>query len=206
MKDAGFRVTKKLETENDVIPIEFGLVTYAAFYTDNPEKVADALLRDPTANLAVYPAGDSVIVKNLAGAAAIKKSGDRYSYNSDKGDPLEMAPIIAKLKAAGNVDDNGFIDDRALFAATVDHKYPDPLSRIWLGFRGLVEKPADLIITLKDGYFHGSNFFHAAVGVPASTHGSLNRINSVTFAMTMLGDLPAAMRLEDILPALNELK
>jgi hypothetical protein len=40
----------------------------------------------------------------------------------------------------------------------------------------------------------------------SSTHGSLNGINSTTFVMTMLGDLPPALRSREVLPALEKLR
>ena len=104
------------------------------------------------------------------------------------------------------VDEKGFIDDRALFDATVEHAYPDPLRRLWLAFHSLVRHPADMVITLHDGWCHGSKAFHVMIGGATSTHGSLNRINSTTFAMTMWGQLPPAMRLEEVMPAVESLR
>ena len=40
----------------------------------------------------------------------------------------------------------------------------------------------------------------------ASTHGSLNQPDSMTFAMTMLGELPPALRLEEVMPNLRTLE
>ena len=70
----------------------------------------------------------------------------------------------------------------------------------------LAENPPDVIANLRDGACYGSRFFHVMIGKVASTHGSLNRINSTTFALTMLGELPPAMRSHDVLPALEALR
>ena len=95
------------------------------------------------------------------------------------------------------------IDDAALFDATVDHAYPDPLHRIWTCFHGLMQKPPDVIASLRDGYCHGSWLFEAGIGKVASTHGSLNGANSTTFVMSTAGPLPPAMRIEDVLAAVE---
>ena len=63
-----------------------------------------------------------------------------------------------------------------------------------------------MLVSLRDGYAHGSKLFNFAIGGTDSTHGSLNRINSTTFVMTMLGQLPPVLRPEDVLPALERLR
>jgi hypothetical protein len=93
-----------------------------------------------------------------------------------------------------------------MFEATLNHTYPDPLRRVWLAFNGLVQQPPDLVVCLKDGWVHGSNLFYSALGKVASTHGSLNQPNSMTFVMTMLGDPPSALRLEEVMPNLKTLE
>ncbi|NLG42428.1 MAG: hypothetical protein GX547_04215, partial [Phycisphaerae bacterium] len=63
------------------------------------------------------------------------------------------------------------------------------------------------IAGLRSGYCHGSRFFYEAIGKGvASTHGGLRRDTSTTFVMSMLGDLPPALRSQDILPALARLR
>ena len=117
-----------------------------------------------------------------------------------------MNEIIATLTRQGKVDNRGYIEDRPFFEATAKHIYPDPLRRVWMAFHGIVIKPADLIICLKDGYVHGSEFFNVMIGGATSTHGSLNRVNSTAFVLTMLGELPDVLRPEDVLPAIEQLK
>jgi len=205
LAEGGYRLTDKLAKPGDVASVEFGLVTYAAFFTDDPAGVAKVLLHDPATTVASYRQGDKVIVETLEGKAAIRKSNSGYSYTIEYGDPLELADIIKQLAKNGKVDDDGFIEDRVMFAASINHKYPDPLYRVWDAFDTLVQTPADLIVCLKDGWVHGSGFFHVMIGGASSTHGSLNQLNSMTFAMTMLGELPPALRLEDLMPEVEKL-
>jgi len=202
--EAGYRLGDKLENSKDVVAVQFGLLTYVAFFTDEPAAVAKVLLREPATTLACYPMNNSVVVQSLDGKAIIRESNGRYSYTPEFGDPLELNDIINELRATGKVDERGFIDDRAFLAASIGHIYPDPLRRIWQAFNVLVRQPADLIVCLKDGWVHGSNFFHVMIGDASSTHGGLNQLNSMTFAMSMWGPLPEFMRLEEVMPAVEQ--
>lgn len=214
LKENGYCLRDRLEKASDVVTVEFGLVSYAAYYTDGPAGVATALLTDPRTILACYPLvkertaadGLDVVVQTTDGKATVRKKQSRFGYEVEYGDPLELSDIIEQLRRKGRIDSDGFIDDRAMFEATLNHTYPDPLRRVWQAFNGLVEKPADLVICLKDGWAHGSGLFYSVIGKVASTHGSLNQSNSVTFAMTMLGELPPALRLEEVMPNLKKLQ
>lgn len=229
LRQAGYRPRQRLDKPGDVVTVNYGLVTYAAFFTDDAVGVGQVLLHDPTVLLICYPLGDAVVVETLDGKAEIKQRNGRYRYDVHYGDPLQLKAIIAQLKAADAieppagdeeqelmgavapirrqmVDADGFINDRAFFAATVEHEYPDALRRVWMAFNGLVQKPADLIVVLQDGYCHGREFFDTLIGGATSTHGSLNQLNSTTFVLTMWGQLPPAMRLEDVMGALADLQ
>jgi len=203
LKEEGFKPVKKLKDPNDVVCIEFGLVTYSGIYTDQPDKVADALLKHDPVEFAIYrcAVGSNnnrrIIVRDKVGSARIAKTEKGYIYEIEAGDPLKLKPIIDTLKTAGKVTAAGEIDDRSLFEATVDHEYPDPLARIYLAFNGLAKHPPDLIVTIKDGWFCGARDLAGSITV-ASTHGSLNQANSVTFLMSTVKELPEAVRLEDV--------
>ncbi|MFH1418802.1 MAG: hypothetical protein ABII12_11030 [Planctomycetota bacterium] len=205
LAEEGFRPRKSLSAPNDVVEISYGLVTYAQFHTNQPEKLANALARHEAVELAMFREGAAVMVLGGEQRAAIRRGDAGYSYEMLQGDPLGLAEIVASLKAAGHVDAAGNIADRALFEATSTHKYPDPLHRIWCSFDDLVEKPADVIVSLKPGKCHGSKFFHFFVAPVASTHGSLDYLSSVTFLLTNATPsvLPDIMRSGDVLNALG---
>lgn len=213
LKQAGFKPSKRLKKPRDVVCIEFGLVTYSAIYTDQPEKVADALLERDPIELAIYPErpdGGWIVVRDRTGTARIGKTQRGYVYRIEKGDPLKLKPVIDRLTQSGKVTPAGEIDDRSLFVATVDHEFPDPLARIYRAFNGLAELPADIIVTLKDGWFCGAKDLARSVSV-ASTHGSLNQANSATFVMSMIRELPGAVRIselkdKDVLPEIMPTK
>lgn len=206
LKECGYRPSKTIRDDRDVVSIAYGLVTYAALFTRDPAGVADCLLPNEEIEFACYPAGSEIIVRDREGLARIRKGVLGFAYDSSAGDPLKIAPIIDKLRAVGYVSADGEVDGEAMFDATADHYYPDPLARIWGAFHELVENPPDLIVNLRDGVCNGSGFFLAMIGEVTSTHGSLNRMNSTTFALTMLGELPPVMPSRELLPALERLR
>ncbi|MFA5864992.1 MAG: hypothetical protein WC975_09935 [Phycisphaerae bacterium] len=200
LKKNGYHVTNKLSKPNDVICIQFGLVTYTAVYTSEPAKVASSMLNQEPVDLAIYPdqvdGEKKIVVRDRGGEAYVSKVNNRYRYEMVKGDPLKLRDIIKKLLLAGKVDKSGAVDDLALFEATVNHEFPDPLARIWRAFNGMVKYPPDLMLTIRDGWFSGKPGFARSVNVK-STHGSLNWKNSVTFIMSTIKPLPKALRMED---------
>lgn len=207
LKSQGFRITQKLTRHGDVVVIGYGLVTNSALYTDEPDEVAKALVGyyDPI-DMAVYPLRvdnqRKIVIRTREALAYVSCAGNGYRYEAQRGDPLELMPIIEELKAAGKVDAEGVIDDRAFFDATVDHRYPDALARVWRTFHGMAQYPPDLVVTLRDGWFAGDVGFARSIKVK-STHGSLNRINTLTFMMTTIGPLPPAMRINEVLENLQ---
>jgi hypothetical protein len=206
LEAGGYRQAKSLRKPGDVVPVAYGLVTYAAFFTDDPAGVAECLLGHEDVEFACYPCDDAVVVRDRTGEARITRGRSGFLYDSSNADPLRLAEIVEHLRAAGKVLEDGEIDPEAFFEATLDHTYPDPLARLWDAFHGLVEYPPDLIVNLRDGACYGSRFFHAMIGRVSSTHGSLNRASSTTFVLTTLGELPSAMRSRDVFPRLEVLR
>jgi hypothetical protein len=202
----GYRQSKSLRGPRDVVVISYGLVTYAELFTEEPAGVADCLVRHEDVEFACYPTSDGIMVCDRTGQARITRGQTGFMYDSRQADPLKLAAIVEQLRRAGHVSADGEIDEAALFEATLDHEYPDPLARIRGAFYDVVENPPDLIVNLRDGACHGSGFFYTMIGKVSSTHGSLNRMNSTTFALTTLGKLPPAMRTRDVLPALEKLR
>ena len=197
LKDKGWRVTSRLRKPNDVIHIKFGLVTYAAFYTRNAPKLAEDLAGTKSVQFAAYMVSDAVAVKSCKGSAVIREKNGKFRYEAKDGDPLLLEKIIAKLKEEGKVNAEGYIDDRALFDATVTHEYPDPLRRLWRAFYGMAENVPDVLVSLEDEYYSGAGGFNVVIK-KASTHGGFNYTNSVTFIMSTAGPLPEAMRSDEI--------
>ncbi len=204
LKKWGFHPTNRLKKPEDIICIEYGLITATFLYTNQPEKVAACMAKEQAVDLAVYfdKLRDKVVVVGEKGIAYVSKTDKGYKYEAVKGDPLKLKSIIQKLKSEGKVDSSGIIDDRALFLATVDHIYPDPLYRLWKCFHGQALFPPDVVLSIKDGWCCGKESFAKTINV-ASTHGSLNWINSVTFIMSTIKPIDTPMRLTDVKSIIN---
>ena len=190
LRARGWHLTDRLKTDRDVAMVHFGLVTYAAFGTRKPARLADDLLKSPAVELVSYVQDDAVIVRTPdGGEAAIRsKDGKTFQYETRRGDPLNLAHLA-----------KGKVDGRDVLRATVKarHEYPDALYRLWRAHFALAENAPDVIASLDDHYHNGSETFAGAVTV-ASTHGGLNWRNSATFFMTTAAAVTGPLRSEDI--------
>jgi predicted small lipoprotein YifL len=205
LSDKGWRITDRLNGPRDVAPVEFGLITYASFAAHDRPGLAADLLQHDSVRLTLYQEGGAIVVRTRDGEARIEHRDDRYRYRASTGDPLQLAPILERLKADGKVDADGFIADRDLFLATADHRYPDPLDRLWRAFTSMVENVPDVIADLSDGYYAGAATRAAWFDSAASTHGDLGRMSSTTFIMSTVGPLAGPLRSRDIPQALERL-
>lgn len=203
LEAAGFRSSQRLNDHRSVYIARFGLVSCAVLNAQDPQGVAEALVTHPAVDLVAYPKpaapGNSVIVvrRGRETAEISRDEQGGFLYQTLEGDPLRLAPIRIGLSEAGKLAANGAAADRDWLDATVTHEYPDPLYRVWLAFNGLVQNPADVIVSLKEGCYTGSGFFSAMVSV-ASTHGALTQRGSTTFAVSNHVALPPTLRVEDL--------
>jgi hypothetical protein len=201
LKQKGWRTGESLTADRDVVWVRFGLLTYAAFSTRQPAALAADLSGCAGVDLASYAEGDAVVVLSAdGGKATVRRKGERYAYQIAAGDPLKLKNALAVLTP----DAEGYYDANEMFRATADAVYPAALERIWRAHFGLVENPADVLCSLKDGYYSGAGGFSGMIQV-ASTHGSLNRRNSTTFVMSTAGSLPPLMRSAEVRVLLGEL-
>jgi len=195
LKKKDWRVTNMLKGPRDVAWIRYGLETYAGFATNSPAQLAADLTEVEGVDLASYAEKDAVVVLAPGSRkAVVRRQADSYTYTPASGDPLKLLPLLGGDAGKGGTVSLGA--ERGL-EATIDHVYPDPLRRLWRAHFGLVENPPDVIVSLADAWFNGSDAFARYVKV-ASTHGSLNRSNSTTFIMSTAGALPKFMPSADI--------
>jgi hypothetical protein len=195
---AGFHVNDRLDQPNDVVLELQGLVTYLGVRTNQPGKVSAALCTCPQVDFAAYLEGDRVIVRNAQGSAAIDCREHKLRYVPIDADVLRYAKLLEQLRTAGKVDADGYLSDADWFAATLDAAYPDGARRLWDGFHGTVSHPPEVMLTMKDGWCAGRPAFEKFIKM-ASTHGSLNQVNTATFVMTMTGRTDGPMRMRDVL-------
>jgi len=224
LREAGFLLGSSADGPRAVAIPEFGLVSFAAVYA-RPETLpalARVLAKAEGVELVVYredtrsgaplaatadatPSDAVVRVRLLsaAGSATVeaRSDGSAFRYAADGGDPLELLPVWNRLKAAGKVDAAGFALEADLFAATLHERYPDAPFRLWQWARqdrNYVRNPAELMVSLKDGYYAGKGVFERIVTL-ASTHGGLGRDSSLGFAMSTDAPLPRALRYDEVL-------
>jgi hypothetical protein len=187
LKEQGWHVVDSLSKPRDVAVIEYGLVVYTAFATDDKPGLVATLVTNPGVDLVTYADGQAAVVEKTDGKALIEKRGTQYRYRPLRGDPLELGPIIEKMRADKVIDAEGYAEDKVWFERTLVHKYPDPLYRVWRCFLGdMVTSPADVIASLKENYYAGA--YSRAFWLPyvASTHGDLAQKSSTPFIMSSI--------------------
>jgi hypothetical protein len=171
----GFRV---------VIPA-FGLCSYVAIYCDEqvmPE-VARATAEVEGVDFAVYKDGEAVVIESDRGRARIEEN---LRYVTETGDPLALGHLKGDSKT-----DKGWLE------ATASHKYPDAVPNIYKSlFSSRVQHTADVLVSLKDGYYFGWTPFGKFVSLHA-THGNALQSSSNAFLMSTHRQFPEYVRADD---------
>jgi hypothetical protein len=175
-----------------VIPA-VGLCSYAAVYcrdADRIPEVARASVEIAGVDFAIYKDGNDVVVESERGRARIERranaDGFLYRYVAAGGDPLELQVL-----------DNGFSSDQDWFERTAGHRYPDALANLYKSlFTSRVKHTADVLVSLKDGYYYGWSPFGRIIRL-AATHGNALQSSSNAFLMSTHRQLPAYVRADD---------
>ncbi len=196
LRDAGLRVVRRLESDNDVVAPTFGLVGYGALYLepDRAQVAARAVATHPAVSLAAWACAPREIrVTSEEGEARIlwrEVEGKReFAYENNVADPLCLSQSRARLELTGRTDPSGFAGDRDWFDATLEGPYPDALHRLVASLSGHhVVNRADVIFSLKSGFSWGTAWaswiFFLCGGGLAGTHGGLDSTSSTGFFMT----------------------
>ena len=173
-----------------VIPA-FGLCSYVAMYCDEqviPE-VARAVVEVEGVDFAVYKDRESVVVESERGRSRI----ENLKYVVETGDSLELGRLGHGLKT-----------DKEWFEVTASHKYPDAVPNIYKSlFTPRVQHTADVLVSLKDGYYFGWSPFGRFVNLEA-THGNALQSSSNAFLMSTHRHFPAYVRADDAKALLRE--
>ncbi|HEY6401225.1 MAG TPA: alkaline phosphatase family protein [Blastocatellia bacterium] len=196
INSAGFRTEKTMRDARSVVLPKFGLVGASTLFThpENRARLAEVCAKTKGVDFAVYQSGEDVIeLISVRGHARLSSDGDRFKYEAASGDPLGLVPIIAELKARGAIDADGFASREDWWHATMNHRYVDPLRRLFDGFNKYVRNRADVIVSYEDGYMVGSPFLGLFAEMVA-THGNLLRGETEGFAISTRQDLGEAVR------------
>jgi hypothetical protein len=207
LANRGWRIRESLAGPRDVVIPAYGLVGFAAIYCQ-PESIehlaedlrgiqgADFILsHEPAQGRATIRAADSDSTAQLEWSP----DGRLYKYAAHGEDPLGLAAVFDGLRGERKLDAHGFAKDEDLFAATASSPYPDSAARIRTWATDHVRNGADVLVSFKPGYHHGSRVLSHIVKL-VGTHGGLEESASLGFAMATY-PLAPSVRLEDLLPA-----
>jgi hypothetical protein len=108
------------------------------------------------------------------------------------GDPLALGRLGEGFKT-----DKEFRTDKAWFAETASHDYPDAVPNIYKSlFTPRVQHTADILISLKDAYYYGWSPFGRFVRLYA-THGNALQSSSNAFLMSTHREFQQFVRADD---------
>lgn len=202
LRRKNLKVASRLKNGSRAITIPaFGLCSYAAAYCSDdeliPETVA-AVIEVPGVDFAIVRNEDGVRVSSLRGEAFIETSGnDAYRYRIMSGDPLDLKAILQSLQESGKIDSAGFVSASDWFEQTNSHRYPNAVVNIYRSlFSARVQHTADILISLRDGYYYGWSPFGRMVRL-AATHGNALASSSNAFLMSTHRDLPECVQADD---------
>ncbi|HYN85609.1 MAG TPA: alkaline phosphatase family protein [Pyrinomonadaceae bacterium] len=192
----------------------FGLCSYAAVYC--AEETAAAEVSHALSNLEGVDfsvrrgdEGRGVFVEGEKGAAVVERREGAdgrtlYRYGRVKGDPLALASVARELEEAGLADAEGFAPDSEWLARTATHTYPDALANLYASLHApRVRQTADVLVSLRDGYYYGASAFGRMIRL-AATHGNALRASSTAFMMSTHRRLPDFIRAADARPVLKD--
>jgi hypothetical protein len=193
LQEAGLRNSKKLKHANDVVLAAYGVVGYAAFFSDpaNAETIATALSEVEGVAFAAWQSDEHEIsVRTAEGLARVDwlgpPSARRLRYVPERGDPLGLIDALAAMEDEGDLDAGGFASREDWFTRTASADNPDGLARLTDSLSGTwVANPATVIVGLKPGYACGGRSVRIGAwfkgGHLEATHGGLDRDSSWGF-------------------------
>ncbi len=205
LRQAGLRVTDRLEQPHDVVAPTFGLVNYGALFLrpEDAETAARAIASHDSVDLVAWrSAQETIEVLSRSGSARVRwrEAGARrrIAYDCAEGDPLRIAAARSRLAASGSLDLRGFADEDDWFRETGVGDFPDPLRRLVDALAGdRVLNPATVLFSLRPGRCWGWLSARAGSwlkgGRLKGTHGGLDRESSLGVFLTNDPELaPAA--------------
>lgn len=212
LRKCGYTLTRR-QRGNDRRSVSipaFGLCGYAALYCvdEAAAELADSLVDLEGVDFSLHRDGDArVMVKGTRGTARIhrRENSDALSYRYEQvtGDPLELASAINQLREDGLLDTEGYATDTAWYERTASHIYPDAVANLFQSlYAPRVGHTADVLVSLRDGYYYGDSLFSRLARL-AATHGNALRASSTAFLMSTHRALPSFVRADEAQPLLK---
>jgi Type I phosphodiesterase / nucleotide pyrophosphatase len=191
LHQGGFHLDSRIDRDNDVVIVPFGLVSsFVAYSAPGRElEAARAIAQAPGVDLCVTRSAEGFRIEAARGRATVYRmptDPPRWRYEWSGEDPLWLSPDLHSKLSNG-----GWLTDAAMFAATLDHVYPDPFHRIATSF-DRVENPASVVCSVARGHMFGAKITELgsllSVGRLQWTHGALEHDASLGFLMS---DVPS---------------
>ena len=206
LRRCGFQLSTNLHdaSRQSVALPAFGLIGFAALYCAEgaAPTLAETLVPLEGVDFALYRESASAInVKGARGTARIHRQENEgvlfYRYELIEGDPLQLAPVVSSLRQAGLLTANGYAPEAVWSEHTAAHIYPDALANLYTSLLTTrVCHPADVLVSLLDGYYFGWSAFEHIVNLVA-THGNALRASSSAFLMSTHRAFPEYVRADD---------
>jgi hypothetical protein len=211
LRREGFKISDHPRERRSVAIPAFGLCGYAALYCAEEEDVpatASALAGLEGIDFAIHRDGQTAVrLTGDGGTARIERyengGGVKYRYEQLEGDPLQLADTLHSLRSVGQLDERGFAADDVWYEHTAGHIYPDALSNLYQSlYEPRVHHTADVLVSLRDGYYYGASLFSRFVRL-AATHGNALRSSTSAFLMSTHRTFDPHVRASEAQPLLK---
>jgi len=173
----GYISSSKLKGKKHCVCPFAGLLSYSGIYCDEEEKkrIADLLLNEEFCDLAMFRENNKIKILSSSFSATLKTEKDSFLYEIMGENPF-------------SIPDTGIISKEELYQETCQHPvYPDFFNRIYYAFFS-VKFPPTLLISLKDGYYHGSFWLNllcqTGLFTLKATHGSIRAESANAFLLS----------------------
>lgn len=177
LERAGFSLTDALRDSSDVVAPAYGLVGSIQLYTAPGQEAAVAR---------------AVVAQEGADFAVWRKAGAGLEVPSEGHAADTKSLVIGAVDAKGSADP---LDRPA-------DEYPMLRERVRRALADHTRSPADVLVSLEDGWHHGSVLFDQLVDI-VGTHGSARYTSSVGFLASNVDRTPAWIAAEDAYPWLG---
>ncbi len=182
LKRHGYRVRGRITGPDSAVVPRFGLIGAALVFVhdDRRFEVAQGLSFLEGVHFAATRDEGVVRIYREGHEAQISRASGMLRYQPGEADPL----LLDRPRA---------LTPEGWFSHTRDHRYPDPVNRLWEMSEDAVTNRAQVLVGLERGYYAGSPALDFFVELRA-THGSLDAEQSLGFMASSAVDLPAYLQ------------
>ena len=188
LEKAGYRIVQSITGPKDVVLPIAGIEDWVEIHNApaETERLAQHLTHLKGVDVLVARIPEQTnrfLVLNAKGERAViewNRVKNAFRYSTEKGDPLDYAPVVEALKARSLLDAGGFATSGDWMATTMTNHYPMALERIARSLTSAVLNPATILISLDNQYVNVGWLVKAGSRLEnyGSTHGALDDLNS----------------------------